>query len=64
VTFGDGPCDWNRILEVACAADLAGIDRLLVSDHLAFDGQLDDCARSELGAQAAGLRSRALPPGW
>lgn len=46
---------------MARAADLTGIDRLLVSDHLAFDGQLDDCARSELGGTGGRIAFEGTP---
>lgn len=55
----DGAAGWERLLANAEAADRAGIDKLVVSDHVVFGEQLDDYARPELG----GLRDGRQPTG-
>lgn len=64
ITFGDQPPSWERILATAQAADRAGIDRLLVSDHLAFGEQLDDYGRPELGGTAGGRQPTGPDGHW
>lgn len=64
VTFGDQPPSWETIVATAQAADRAGVDRLLVSDHLAFGEQLDDYARPELGGTAGGRQPTGPDGHW
>lgn len=64
VTFGDEPVDIARLLEVAAAADRAGVDRLLVSDHVVLGEQLDDYGRPELGGTAGGRQPTGPDGNW
>lgn len=64
VTFGDEAPAWSRLIETAQAADRAGVDRLLVSDHLAFGEQLDDYGRPELGGTAGGRQPTGPDGHW
>lgn len=42
-TFGAAPDDdWRRLLEVAQAAEVAGVDRLVVTDHVVNGPNVDD----------------------
>ncbi len=64
VTFGDEPPSWDHIVDTARAADRAGLDRLLVSDHLAFGEHLEDYARPELGGTAGGRQPTGPDGHW
>jgi probable F420-dependent oxidoreductase len=48
--------DWSTMFERAMAAEEAGIDRLVVSDHVAFGEALGDYARPELGGRTGGVQ--------
>jgi probable F420-dependent oxidoreductase len=50
----EDPGGWDHLLEHAIAAEEAGADRVLVSDHVAFGEHLDAYARPELGGVAGG----------
>lgn len=56
------PGDWAFLLDQARAADRAGVDRLVVSDHVAFGESLDDYGRPELGG-SQGARQPTGPDG-
>ena len=62
-TYTDGPQhDWRATLELARAMDAAGVDRLVVSDHVVFGENLDAYSDPSIGGQAAG-GSRPGPTG-
>ncbi|MCB1256173.1 MAG: TIGR03619 family F420-dependent LLM class oxidoreductase [Microthrixaceae bacterium] len=63
-TFSNDPVDWPRILDIARASDRAGIDRLLVSDHVVFGEQLEDYARPELGGKLGGQQPTGPDGHW
>jgi probable F420-dependent oxidoreductase len=50
----DDPGSWDHLVRHAIAAEEAGVDRVLVSDHVAFGEQLDAYGRPELGGMAGG----------
>ena len=50
----DDPGSWEPLLGWAEAADRAGVDRIVVVDHVAFGEALEDYARPELGGQSGG----------
>ena len=54
----DPPGDWQRLFDLAEAADRAGIGRLIVSDHVAFGERLDRYA----DPARAGWPAGANPP--
>lgn len=64
VTFDDSPIDVAQLLDVAVAADRAGIDRLLVSDHVVFGETLQDYGRPELGGTAGGRQPTGPDGNW
>ncbi len=64
VTFADEPLEWARVVATAEAADAAGIDRLLVSEHLAFGDHLEDYARPELGGMRGGRQPTGPDGHW
>jgi probable F420-dependent oxidoreductase len=47
----DDPGSWAPLLALAEAVDRAGVDRLVVVDHVVFGESLDDYGRSALGGQ-------------
>ena len=58
----DDPGSWEHLLVRAEAADEAGVDRLVVSDHVVFGERLDEYGRPEVGGTAA-ASSRPGPTG-
>ncbi len=53
--FSDDPAfDWAATLDTARAMDAAGVDRVVVSDHLAFGENLDAYADPTVGGTAGG----------
>lgn len=55
--------DWSDVIDMAVAADRAGIDRVMVSDHVVFGERLEEYARPELGGIAGG-RQPTGPDGY
>ena len=58
------PESWSRVVDVAMAADRTGVDRVVVSDHVAFGERLDQYARPELGGQAGGRQPTGPDGHW
>src|SRR5690242_12325245 len=56
--------DWNATLELARAMDAAGVDRVVVSDHLVFGENLDAYADPSLGGQAGGRQPTGPDGNW
>ena len=50
----EGPADWQVLSNHAVAADQVGVDRLAVSDHVAFGDDLADYADPAKGGTAGG----------
>src|SRR6476619_965199 len=48
------PGGWGFLLDRARAADAAGVDRLVVSDHVVYGEDLEAYGRPELGGAAGG----------
>jgi probable F420-dependent oxidoreductase len=48
------PDNWQFLLDRARAADQAGVDRIVVSDHVVFGEHLENYARAELGGAEGG----------
>jgi probable F420-dependent oxidoreductase len=55
---------WDAMLDWAARLDEAGVDRLVVSDHVVFGDQLDDYGRPELGGQAGGRQPTGPDGAW
>src|SRR4051812_3347606 len=53
------PGDWTPVLDKARAADRAGVDRVVVSDHVVFGERLDEYGKPEVG----GVRGGKQPTG-
>jgi probable F420-dependent oxidoreductase len=60
----DAPASWDSMLETARLYDRAGIDRLVVSDHVVFGEQLDAYARPELGGARGGRQPTGPDGHW
>ena len=64
-TFTDGPQhDWRATLEFARAMDTAGVDRVVVSDHVVFGENLDAYADPSIGGQAGGRQPTGPDGSW
>jgi probable F420-dependent oxidoreductase len=60
----EGPGDWGHLLACARAADLTGIDRVVVSDHVVYGGDQSDYARPELGGRVGGQQPTGPDGHW
>ncbi len=56
--------DWSALVDMAVMADEAGIDRVLVSDHVVFGEHLEQYGRSELGGIAGGRQPTGPDGNW
>ena len=64
-TFTESPqADWASVLESAEAADAAGLDRLVVPDHVAFGEDLTAYGRPELGGRTGGVQPTGPDGSW
>jgi probable F420-dependent oxidoreductase len=59
----EDPGSWDRVFDLARAADEAGIDRVVVSDHVVFGENLDAYAQPESGGVEGG-RQPTGPDGY
>jgi probable F420-dependent oxidoreductase len=60
----DDPGGWSKMLDFARAADAAGVDRLVVSDHVVFGEQLEEYAKPETGGIAGGKQPTGPDGHW
>ena len=60
----EDPGSWEPVLDAAVAADRAGVDRVVVVDHVVFGEALDDYARPELGGTAGGQQPTGPDGHW
>jgi probable F420-dependent oxidoreductase len=60
----EDPGSWEPLLEIAMAADRAGVDRLVVVDHVVFGEQLDDYGRPEVGGVQGGRQPTGPDGHW
>ncbi len=64
-TYTDGPDhDWRATLQLAQAMDTAGVDRLVVSDHLVFGENLEAYSDPSIGGQAGGRQPTGPDGAW
>jgi probable F420-dependent oxidoreductase len=64
-TFTNDPNhDWSNTLGLATAMDDAGIDRVVVSDHVVFGETLEAYAKPELGGVAGGRQPTGPDGQW
>ena len=61
----EDPGTWEPLFDAARTADQAGVDRLVVSDHVVFGERLEEYGRPEIGGRPA-ASSRPVPTatGW
>ncbi len=65
VTYAaEEPAGWQTMLDTARLYDRAGVDRLVVSDHVVFGEQLDAYARPELGGARGGKQPTGPDGHW
>jgi probable F420-dependent oxidoreductase len=60
----DDPGTWLPVLDQARAADAAGVDRVLVSDHVVFGEHLDAYGRPESGGIVGGKQPTGPDGHW
>jgi probable F420-dependent oxidoreductase len=60
----EDPGDWDHLLELARAADEAGIDRVVVSDHVVFGEDLEAYGRPESGGVEGGRQPTGPDGHW
>lgn len=60
----EDPDTWGPLLDQARAADAAGVDRVVVSDHVAFGENLEAYARPELGGVEGGRQPTGPDGHW
>jgi probable F420-dependent oxidoreductase len=60
----EDPGDWSHLLNCARAADLAGIDRIVVTDHVVYGSDQSDYARPELGGRVGGRQPTGPDGHW
>jgi probable F420-dependent oxidoreductase len=60
----EDPGDWSHLVDLAAAADLAGVDRLVLSDHVVFGEHLDAYADPSLGGTAGGQQPTGPDGMW
>ena len=61
---GEDHPDWTTLIAQATGADEAGIDRLIVSDHIAFGTALDAYGDPKLGGTAGGKQPTGPDGHW
>lgn len=59
-----GPGGWQPLLDQARAADAAGIDRLVLSDHVILGEHLEEYARPEVGGTKGGRQPTGPDGHW
>jgi len=60
----EDPGTWEPLFEAARVADRAGVDRLVVSDHVVFGERLEEYSRPEIGGQAGGKQPTGPDGHW
>jgi probable F420-dependent oxidoreductase len=60
----DDPGSWRPMLDKARAADDAGIDKLIVSDHVVFGERLEEYGRPEVGGIEGGKQPTGPDGHW
>lgn len=58
------PGSWQRVFDLAQAADKAGVDRVIVSDHVVFGENLEAYARPEVGGTEGGRQPTGPDGHW
>ncbi len=65
MTFAaDDPGSWEPVIDRAVLADEAGVDRIVVSDHVVFGENLDEYAKPERGGSKGGKQPTGPDGHW
>ena len=60
----EDPGSWQSLFDKAVAADAAGVDRGVVSDHVVFGEHLEEYGRPEIGGSAGGKQPTGPDGHW
>jgi len=60
----EDPGTWQHLFDAARIADQAGIDRVVVSDHVIMGEHLEEYGRPEIGGQAGGKQPTGPDGPW
>jgi probable F420-dependent oxidoreductase len=60
----EDPGTWQHLFDAARVADQAGIDRIVVSDHVIMGEHLEEYGRPEIGGQAGGKQPTGPDGPW
>ena len=60
----DGAPSWQRMFDLARIADKAGIDRLVVPDHVVFGEHLEAYGQPELGGRTGATQPTGPDGSW
>jgi probable F420-dependent oxidoreductase len=60
----EDPGTWEPLFDAARIADQAGVDRLVVSDHVVFGERLEEYSRPEIGGSAGGKQPTGPDGHW
>ncbi len=60
----EDPGGWTPLFRQARLLDAAGVDRLVVSDHIVFGERLEEYGRPEIGGQAGGRQPTGPDGHW
>ena len=60
----EDPGNWESLFDAARTADQAGVDRLVVSDHVVFGERLEEYGRPEIGGAAGGKQPTGPDGHW
>jgi probable F420-dependent oxidoreductase len=60
----EDPGDWSHLLDCARAADMTGVDRVVVTDHVVYGKNQQAYARPELGGKAGGQQPTGPDGHW
>jgi probable F420-dependent oxidoreductase len=60
----DAPSDWEFVIDRARLCDITGVDRVVVSDHVAFGENLEAYSRPEIGGIANGTQPTSPDGSW
>ncbi|MBJ7599497.1 TIGR03619 family F420-dependent LLM class oxidoreductase [Candidatus Nephthysia bennettiae] len=64
-TFSQDPhANWDSVLGLARMADEAGVDRLVVPDHVVFGERLEEYGRPEVGGRRGGKQPTGPDGSW
>ncbi len=65
INFSAKPPDsWQKLIDTAVAADVAGVDRIIISDHVAFGDALDAYGDPKQGGTAGGKQPTGPDGHW